>query len=137
MKTKKVHSWSIIFLVFLAISGISGGIGLLTDPTGANLELPLSVLKNSPFQDFFYPGIMLFIFMGLMPILVIILAILRTPSFPRWMIFQGIVLALWLIVEMLFGIFDWYLTLLYLAIAVILFMIGLRLTRRSSASLQQ
>ena len=134
MKIKKVHTWSIIFLAFLALSGITGGLSLLTDPTGGSLELPLSVLKNSPFQDYFYPGLILFIFMGLMPVLVIFLAILKIPKLSKWILFQGVVLAVWLLAEMMFGIFDWYLTSLYLLIAVILIIIGFKLGREHSSS---
>jgi len=71
-----------IFLIVLGIlaSGAIGGGGvLIISPTGELIGLPLSELKNSPFDSFLLPGIILFSVLGLIPLLLII-ALLKKPE---------------------------------------------------------
>ncbi|MFC1785469.1 hypothetical protein ACFL0J_07585 [Candidatus Neomarinimicrobiota bacterium] len=60
----------LIFLVFFqAISGLAGGFGLTFSPSGESIQMPLSLLDNTPFTNFFIPGLFLLIFLGVFPIL--------------------------------------------------------------------
>ena len=69
-------------LGFLGISAIGGGGALIISPSGKLLGgLPLSILKNSPFSNFLFPGIILFVVFGLVPIL-LIFALLKKPNSP-------------------------------------------------------
>lgn len=54
-----------VLLALLGVGAISGGLGFVLDPTGANLGIPLSVLRYSPFHDFLIPGMILLIVFGL------------------------------------------------------------------------
>ena len=50
MTARKIH---IYLLAFLGVSAIGGGGALIISPSGKLLGgLPLSILKNSPFNDF-------------------------------------------------------------------------------------
>jgi len=53
-------------LGFLGVSGIAGGIGIL----GGFIDLPLDWLGGSPFPDYLVPGLALFAFLGVLPLLV-------------------------------------------------------------------
>jgi hypothetical protein len=44
---------------FIGLSAIMGGFKLVSDPSGANLDLSLEWLANSPFPDYFIPGLVL------------------------------------------------------------------------------
>ena len=55
-----------------ALSGLYGGGALLADPTGAELRMPLTLLDGTPFADFRIPGAILFIMLGLYPVLVLV-----------------------------------------------------------------
>ncbi len=70
----------LIILGFLALGAIGGGGVLIISPTGELIGLPLSELKNSPFNSYLIPGIILFSVLGLVPVLLII-ALLRKPEF--------------------------------------------------------
>ena len=50
--------------VFVGIGGMAGGLAAITNP-GEPLGAPVELLKNSPFSDFFIPGIILFTVIGL------------------------------------------------------------------------
>jgi len=54
-------------ILFQGISGMFGGIALVADPTGELLQMPVSMLDGSPFEDFLVPGIILLIILGIFP----------------------------------------------------------------------
>lgn len=76
------HSTHLLLLLFLGISAIGGGGILIISPSGELLgSLPLSILKTSPFSDFLIPGMILFLVLGIFPIL-IIWALIKKPIVP-------------------------------------------------------
>ncbi len=76
------RSIHLFLLAFLGLSAIGGGAALIISPSGKLLGgLPLSVLKNSPFDDFLIPGIILFVILGLFPVL-LIFALLKKADSP-------------------------------------------------------
>lgn len=69
MIARRIHFY---LLAFLGVTAIGGGGILIISPSGKLLGgLPLSILVKSPFKDFFYPGIILFLILGVLPCLVI------------------------------------------------------------------
>jgi len=69
-------------LGFLGLSAIIGGGALILSPSGKLLGgLPMQILNNSPFNDFFYPGIILFTILGMLPVL-IAWSLIRQPFVP-------------------------------------------------------
>jgi hypothetical protein len=64
-KTKPLPVLMLYFLVCLTgVSALYGGFNLLIDPSGKRMQLSLSLLKNSYFQDYLIPGFILFILIG-------------------------------------------------------------------------
>jgi hypothetical protein len=49
----------------VGLSAILGGARLVSDPTGASAALPLDWLQGSPFSDYFIPGLLLLVAIGL------------------------------------------------------------------------
>jgi len=75
MKDQKISSpYSLYFLMglilFQGISGLFGGLALVIDPTGDLLQMPLSMLAGSPFDNFLIPGIILLTILGIFPMVV-------------------------------------------------------------------
>ena len=68
----------IVVQVFLALGALAGGAALVASPRGGIIKLPLSDLRGSPFGDFLIPGLVLFVVLGVGP-LVVALALLRRP----------------------------------------------------------
>jgi hypothetical protein len=72
MKSQTVRNIHFFLLAFLGLSAIGGGGALIISPSGKLLGgLPLSILQNSPFTNFFIPGIILFVVLGLFPTILI------------------------------------------------------------------
>ena len=81
---KPLSLWIIIGLfLFLSVGAIFGGTQLIIDPSGKMLQMPLFFIQtpNSSFSDYFYPGIILFVCNGLLPLFVIYSLLFR-PKFP-------------------------------------------------------
>ena len=61
----------LIFIhVLLGIGAVSGGLVLVIDPSGGLIKMPLTILKNSPFNNFLIPGIILLVMLGVVPLVV-------------------------------------------------------------------
>lgn len=78
-KDAKPHtrSWLLVILQgFLGIGALAGGGALAIDPSGGLLNMPLSMLKPSPFHDFLIPGLILMLVLGVVP-LIIMTALIR------------------------------------------------------------
>lgn len=65
---KPLFVYLLIALVFFqAVSAILGGLALMLFPRGEHFDMPLSLLRHTPFDDFFIPGFILFISLGVLP----------------------------------------------------------------------
>ena len=77
---KTVRNIYLSMLAFLGLSAIGGGGALIISPSGKLLgDLPLSILERSPFKDFLFPGIILFVVLGIIPVL-LVFALLKKPD---------------------------------------------------------
>lgn len=63
--------WVLIFLLlFLGLNAAVAGGMFIVAPDGHLIQMPLSNLKNSPFSDFLVPGLLLFLFVGVYPMVI-------------------------------------------------------------------
>lgn len=51
--------------LFIGVTAIGGGAALMWAPDGSLLRMPLADLSPSPFDNYFIPGLILFMIMGL------------------------------------------------------------------------
>ncbi|WP_136687580.1 hypothetical protein [Halorhabdus amylolytica] len=66
-------AWLLIVLTgSLGVRGLLGGGQFIVDPSGDLVGLSTAELSGSPFSDFLLPGIVLFVVLGLGPILVVV-----------------------------------------------------------------
>jgi len=67
MSTKIPRNILLFLLAFVGIGAGFGGGVLIISPDGKLFGMPLSLLKNSPFNSFLIPGIILFSVLGIVP----------------------------------------------------------------------
>jgi hypothetical protein len=91
----------IISVIFQGFSGILGGIGLVIDPRGELLHIPIEWLENSPFKDYLIPGIILLIILGVFPLIVVYGLWKNLPWAWFSALVLGIALLIWIGVEIL------------------------------------
>jgi hypothetical protein len=115
-KSRPVIGWLLILLQFLlGLGALAGGAVLIAAPDGGIIHMPLSMLKDSPFQNFLIPGLILFTLLGVFPVLVAF-SLWRRPVW-RWpdavnpfkqlhwswaaSLAAGVMLVIWITVEVL------------------------------------
>ena len=127
------------FLALLGLGAIFGGAVLIVSPSGKLFGMPLSMLDNSPFNNFLIPGIILFSVLGLVPI-GLIFALIKRPEckfaelfnfysdmYWAWTycIFVGFSLIIWIQLEMVFlRAVHWSHT-LYMFFAIVILFVAL------------
>jgi len=69
MKQNHFYKNLLIFLLgFLSLGAFYGGIILIISPDGSLFGMPLDLLKNSPFKNYFIPGVILLATFGILPV---------------------------------------------------------------------
>jgi hypothetical protein len=93
--------------LFLGVGAVASGIGLIADPTGG-LGMSTSVLADSPFSDFLVPGIILFLAVGVFPLVVAVSALRGAGWVGLGHIAVGAVVLGWIVGEfVLLGYISW------------------------------
>ncbi len=139
MKSKAIRNLLIALLTFLGLGAIGGGAVLLMSPSGKLIGMPLSILKPSPFSNFFIPGIILFLLLGVSPLL-LIKALLKKPTSKlaeqfncftdmhwawTYSIYIAFILIFWIQIEMvLLNAVSWLHT-FYMLLAVVIIFVAL------------
>lgn len=88
-------------VLFQGISGIFGGVGLIIDPSGKTLSIPLIWLQDSPFSDYLIPGIVLFTILGVFPLIISVGLIKGKPLSWRMTLMLAFALIIWILVEII------------------------------------
>jgi hypothetical protein len=103
----------IFLLVFIGVGALISGPMLFLAPDGHLMKLSVDMLQGTPFTNFLIPGLVLFLFVGIFPILVSY-GLLRQPSWQwaeainvckkyhwswtaSWA--AGVIMLIWIIVE--------------------------------------
>lgn len=116
---------SICLLFLTGINAIIAGVLFIIDPTGNKMGMSTAYLAQSPFTNFLIPGITLFVVNGLMNVIVAVLSIKKHKYYPILTIIQGLLLAGWIIIQVILVNDINVLHLTMLSIGIILMIFGL------------
>jgi hypothetical protein len=83
------------------LSAIGGGAAFMWRPDGSLMHLPLSLLRDTPFDDFFVPGLLLAGVVGAINAAAGVLVLRGHPNANRASFFGGLVLTTWVLAEVL------------------------------------
>ena len=123
---------AIVLEVFLGLGALFGGGALILAPDGHLLGMPTKLLAGSPFPNFLVPGIILFTFVGLAPLVAAAITFRRQALAPIAAVVVGLTLIGWVSVEMVvlagLGSLAWA---LYLVLGACIAAIGVAWWRSS------
>ncbi len=85
----KLRITAIILLLLNAIGALWGGFGLIYDPSGEFMQMPLDFLRHSPFPNYLVPGIILFVFNGLLCLMAAIFAMIKHRFYSYFIVSKG------------------------------------------------
>lgn len=120
---------AITALVFVALSGLVGGVPLIARPDGSVISLPLSLLQYSPFHSYLIPGVILFVAVGLLGSAALWIALRRRANYAWWIVLEGCVLLGWIVVEMIMLRLVMWAQIVYALVALLLIVTGMILAR--------
>ena len=86
-------------LLFQGISGLYGGGALILDSSGSMIQLPASFLEGSPFETYLVPGIILFVVLGVFPLIVWYGLWRRTSWSWQGAVLVSVALVIWIAME--------------------------------------
>jgi hypothetical protein len=112
---RPLETWILVaLLVMLAINALYGGVSLMLVPDGSLLSMEPGWLSNSPFSNYFIPGLLLLIFNGILPLLTIYGLMTRNKTWFSWLniypnrcwgwtfaLYCGVITNIWIIVQQL------------------------------------
>ena len=104
---------------FTAIGAIPAGYGLLMDTTGQGVGMSTELLENSPFDSFLLPGLFLLLVNGLANLACAWLSFTRNRYAGYTGLVLGILLSLWIIIQVAWISLSSVLQPLYLLIGLI------------------
>jgi hypothetical protein len=84
----------------IGVGAIFGGGLLILGPDGHLLGMPTKMLAGTPFDSFLLPGILLFSFVGVVPLGAAVLTLRGSPAAPLSAVAVGLLLVGWISVEM-------------------------------------
>lgn len=127
MKIKTQRIVAVVLLFFLGFCALFGSYGLLADPTGASLGIPVGYLKDTSFEDYLIPAIVLLLTIGISSILIATTVIRKIKNHPFFIMVQGTVLLIWLTAQLFLNLdfYTPYLHIPFYLIGIFLFALGL------------
>jgi hypothetical protein len=91
-----------IILTFVGLTSFVSGLLMMSVPDGSILNLPISILKNTPFKDFKLPGLILFVFVGCVSMVAVFYNMVLSVKRFNWAIVSGIMIFIWMFLQFLF-----------------------------------
>ena len=88
-----------ILQIIVAIGAVPSGLHFLRDPSGVSSGMNLAMLDNSPFIDFFFPGLFLLVFLGLGNLLGGVVTFMKIEVSGFIGLALGIILMLWIFLQ--------------------------------------
>ena len=120
---------------FIGITAIAGGLRLVSNPNGLP-DIPLEWLVNSPFTNYFFPGLVLLIVIGFGYIVSGSVTFLHKRYSGSMAALLGICLILYMTVEVWFVGLRNFLQPLYFVLGVIVLILGLKLVKSAKTAHQ-
>lgn len=97
----KIRVVAIVWVIIISLNALAAGFSFMVTPTGADIGISLSYLQYSPFDDYFIPGLLLFVTIGLFGLVTAFALIKKYRFYPQLLFLQGCILLGWIVIQML------------------------------------
>ena len=130
-KNKLIVYFLGVIQAFVGITAIAGGSRLVKNPNGLP-DFPIEWLINSPFTNYFFPGIVLLIVIGFGYVLSGTVTFLRKGYSGSMAALLGLCLILYMTIEIWFVGLRNFLQPLYFIIGIVVLILGLKLFKSAN-----
>ncbi|RYZ47526.1 MAG: hypothetical protein EOP49_21115 [Sphingobacteriales bacterium] len=101
ISTKALRRTAVVTHLLIGLNALAAGYSFIVSPDGADIGISTAYLKDAPFDDFLVPGIVLFVVNGLLNMVAAAAVIFRWKWYPELVLMQGVLLAGWILVQMM------------------------------------
>lgn len=115
---------TIVLLFVLGIPALFGGAALIINPSGHSLGMDTVALTGTVFSDYLLPGVILFLALGVLGTSAAILTLGKYKYYPLLVLYQGVVLTIWIMVQIYMLPEMHLLQIVYGFIGLLLIMLG-------------
>jgi hypothetical protein len=115
----------LLLLVLNGAGAVYGGYSLMLDPSGNSLQLPSNLLASTPFTDYYFPGLVLLFLNGVLSLAIALVILFSARVFPELVILQGIVLVIWIVVQMAMVRVTYFLDYVFSGVGILLIVLGI------------
>ncbi len=129
----KLDAWQRALVVlesFVSVCGFGGGTYLATHPRSA---MPLKYLEGTWFDSWRWPGVALFFFVGVCPVLAVLATLQRRRVATTAHLLVGVGLVAWIVVEVLWMVVSPPLQITFASIGVVIVVLDVTQARRTRA----
>lgn len=91
----------IILLLFVAISAIPSGALFMLSPDGSAFQMPVTLLKGTPFSNFFIPGLILCLVVGGSSLMAALAIVIRYNKAKQLALLAGVMQGGWIVVQII------------------------------------
>lgn len=130
-KSKLMVYFLSVIQAFIGITAIAGGLRLVSNPNGLP-DFPIEWLINSPFSNYFFPGLVLLIVIGFGYVVSSMVTFLRKGYSGGMAALLGICLILYLTIEIWFVGLRNFLQPLYFILGIVVLIFGLKLFKSAN-----
>jgi hypothetical protein len=116
-----------ILVSFIAVTATLSGLLMISNPGGQIMNLPLGLLKTTPFKDYLIPGILLTVLVGGVNLLAVFYNLQRSPNRYNWAMAGGILIVGWIVVQVILISSLHWLHFIYLIVGVAIVLIAYQL----------
>ena len=110
--------------VLIGLGAVAGGLGLASEPSGANLGIPVELLENTPFSSYLIPGIVLLTVNGIGSLLGAAASIIRSRYAGEIAMTLGVFLVAWITLQVYWFAGVHWLHALYFGLGLLEFVLG-------------
>jgi hypothetical protein len=121
---KTARQLSVIILLLLSISAQYGSYCMITDPTGNSLGIPFYLLAGTIFSDYSIVGWILLGTVGIFSPVIILLIIFKSSIYSFFVILQGVILCIFIFMQMLLIGETFFIQYIFLLMGVTLIGLG-------------
>lgn len=123
-------------LLFNGIGALYGGWNFINEPDGSSMKMSTDWLKNSPFDNYLIPGIILFVVNGIFSLSILIALWLKYRHFALLIMMQGVILTGWILIQVLLIQTIIPLHFIMGAVGIALFIVGWALLKTNQTELK-
>jgi hypothetical protein len=136
-KEKVLLFFTGVLLLIIGFAAVISGWMLIRDPSGDSIGLTLKLLENSPFEDYFIPGLVLFAVNGIGSLICSLLISTNQRYFGITTMILGVAMIIWIAAEVYWVSDKSFLQPTIFAIGVLEILLGFLIIRQQPKKLRK